>query len=316
VEISLERLIAPLSRLEFFSQYWGERPLVARNLPATFATLFSWEALSEILSTHRLDFPQLRLVRAGKVVAVGEYIRHQSDRRGNMFAKHDSQAVMDLLKAGAVLHITSIGEAWQPLSALSAQLELDLTARVQVNVHAGFAASRGFDTHWDGHDVFAVQIAGKKRWRLFGVTEVAPMAVPPDLKTGAPDQHTWEGVIQPGEVLYIPRGYWHAAEALDDASLHLTFAVQHPTGLDYLRSLLDNMAMCVPARRNIPIPSFDSQTDERAVQAYVEVLKGLVEDAATVQSLSKFIGEFRRSLGKTNQVRLESITERKSHAHS
>ncbi len=284
--------------------------------PAPVEPLFSWEALSEILSTQRLDSPRLRLVRAGKVIPTTEYMQRQSDRRGNMFATHSSRAVMDLMGVGAVLHITSIGEAWRPLATLAAQLELDLTARVQVNVHAGFAASRGFDTHWDGHDVFAMQIAGKKRWRLFGITEVAPLAVPPDQKLGAPKQHTWEGVIHPGEVLYIPRGYWHAAEALDDASLHLTFAAQHPTGLDYMRSMLGGLVTCVPARQDIPIPSFASQPEGEAVEVYIERLRGLLVDEITVQSLSDFIEEFRRSLGKTNHAQLGSIIERTNHAHS
>lgn len=314
MERSLERFIAPLSRVEFFSQYWGERHLLCRQ--ARVETFFSWQALSEILSTQRLDFPRLRLVRAGKVIPTTEYMHRQSDRRGNMFVTHDSRAVMDLLRAGAVLHIASIGEAWRPLAALAAQLELDLTARIQVNVHAGFAASRGFDTHWDGHDVFALQIAGKKRWRLFGITEVAPLAVPPDQKSAAPEQPTWEGIIHPGEVLYIPRGYWHAAEALDDVSLHLTFAAQHPTGLDYMRSLLSGLVTSIPARQDIPIPSFAGQPGGEAAEVYIETLRGLLTEVLTVQSLSDFIAGFRGSLGKTNHAQLESIIERTSHAHS
>ncbi len=170
---SLEHLIAPLSRADFFSQYWGERFLIGRDSERSIESLFSWDALSEILSTQRLDFPRLSPGSCRESRSICRV--HAAAIGSPRFVSHDSRTVMDLLDAGAALHITSIGEAWQPLATLGAQLELYLTARVQINVHAGLAASRGFDTHWDGHDVFAVQIAGKKRWRLFGVTEVAPL---------------------------------------------------------------------------------------------------------------------------------------------
>jgi hypothetical protein len=99
MERSLERLIEPLSRTEFFSQYWGERCLVSR--PKQLDSLFSWQALSDILSTHRFEFPRLRLVRSGKIIPATEYMQRQADRRGNMFTTHDSGAVMNLLSAGA-----------------------------------------------------------------------------------------------------------------------------------------------------------------------------------------------------------------------
>jgi ribosomal protein L16 Arg81 hydroxylase len=172
----LRELITPISTSEFFSEYWGQRHLLSCAVPTRHAHLFSWEALSEILSFHRFDSPRLRLFRGGRLIPADSYIRATADRRGNRYWVHDAKAVESFLAQGALLHITSIGETWAPLNTAAAQLEHDLCARVQVNLHAGYASSKkGFHTHWDGHDVYAVQLAGRKKWRVFGFTEEAPL---------------------------------------------------------------------------------------------------------------------------------------------
>lgn len=297
----LECLVAPWSPEEFFDRYWGKEYLNSKPNSELISNLFSWPSLYQILSTQRFEFPRLRVVRSGKVVPSEEYIKRLVDRRGNPFTSHDSRSLARFLESGCVLHITSIGEAWEPLANFAAQLELALDARVQVNVHAGFAASRGFDVHWDGHDVFAVQIEGKKRWRLFGFTEKAPLAIPPDQKHGAPTQSVWEGVLAAGDVLYIPRGYWHAAEAMEATSLHITFAVQHPTGYDFLSSMLTSLTTNSAVRMDMHFSEFDSvESGHAAKAAYLSGLKAAICDALTPEAIDVFASQFRASLGKTN----------------
>lgn len=186
---AFESLITPLDGREFFSRYWGRDFLISEGKPDRFASLFSWDALSEILSTHRFEYPRLRLLSGGRVAPPSQYIFQKVDRRGNPYTTHDAAVVARMLQDGAMLHITSIGEAWKPLGSFAAQLEPVLGGKVQVNLHAGYAGSRGFHTHWDGHDVYAAQIDGRKKWRLFGFTEEAPLAVPPDEKHGSPTTH-------------------------------------------------------------------------------------------------------------------------------
>jgi ribosomal protein L16 Arg81 hydroxylase len=307
----LDLLIGPLDRSEFLSQYWGKQYLIAGEGDAgRFASLFSWDALSEILSTQRFDFPRLRLLSGGRVAPPAQYIVQKVDRRGNPYATHDSAAVRRMLDAGAMLHITSLGETWAPLAAFAAKLEGVLGGKVQVNLHAGYAGSRGFHTHWDGHDVYAAQIDGSKRWRLFGFTEPAPLAVPPDEKWGAPSRASWEGVLHTGQMLYLPRGYWHATQFTDDPSLHLTFAVQHPTGVDFAHWIAARLANETAARRDLPLARFDAAcSDDSLREAYAAEMRELVGRSMSVNALDDFLADYRATLGGTNHVRL-APTER------
>jgi ribosomal protein L16 Arg81 hydroxylase len=306
----LEKLIAPLDKRDFFLHYWGREYLISEGNADRFASLFSWDALGEILSTHRFDFPRLRLLSGGHVAPPVQYIVRKTDRRGNPYTTHDSDAVSRMLADGAMLHITSIGETWKPLAIFAAKLEPILGGKVQVNLHAGYAGSRGFHTHWDGHDVYAVQIDGCKKWRLFGFTEKAPLAVPPDQKGDAPTSRTWEGILGTGKMLYLPRGYWHATQFLDDPSLHLTFAVQHPTGIEFSRWLIEQLAQDLIARRDIPLPVFDMpDVGAAAREQYITEMRELVMRSFSPESIVKFLSEYRSTLGKTNHVQLTSQKE-------
>lgn len=311
---ALSLLLNTLNPEDFFLHYWGKQFVVCRGQPGRFDDLFSWTALGEILSTHRLEFPRLRMVRAGRVIQPENYIVTKTDRRGRAYATHNSESILALLKEGSMLHITSIGETWKALNTFSAALERDMDALIQVNLHAGFATSRGFDTHWDGHDVFAIQIAGRKMWRMFGVTDEAPLAVPPEQKHGAPTQVSWEGVLETGDVLYIPRGYWHSAQALDDVSLHLTFAVQHPNGKDFLEWLVAAITKNALVRKDIPVPLFRMPEAGQAIwRNYLEEIKDLLSQSLTDEMLERFVIDYRARLGKVNDIDLH---QPEGHSHA
>ncbi len=311
VSTAFDRLIAPLDQRTFFLRYWGKEHLICRGKSDLHKSLFSWSALSDVLSTHRIEYPRLRLLRGGQLIPHEQYITDRVDRVGNPYSSQDSQAVAALMEAGAMLHITSIGETWKPLATFAGQLEQPLCGRVQVNLHAGLAKAKGFHTHWDGHDVFAVQINGRKRWRLFGITAEAPLAIPPEEKRGAPTHHIWEGVLEPGDMLYLPRGYWHATQFIDDASLHLTFAVQHPTSIDFIQWLLKYLAENAAVRRDIPAAIFElSDIGGQTRDTYIQELGALLLNAISHESLTRFLMEYRATLGRVNHIQL---TERSSY---
>lgn len=57
-----------------------------------------------------------------------------------------------------------------------------------------------------------------------------------------PTEVVWNGTLQAGEVMHIPRGFWHQATRQDKGngySLHLTFSFPKRTGVDYLMWLAD-----------------------------------------------------------------------------
>ena len=299
---AIGRLLGSTLYEDFMADYWGRECLLSKGEPARFGDLFSWSGLETLLGTQRFDFPRLRLVRKGKVIPAEGYMELKRDRRSNPYVAHVSAKISAEMSTGAMLHIAAVHDAWAPLAAFAAALEHDLGASVQVNLHAALARSRGFSTHWDGHDVFVVQVTGKKAWRLFGVTESAPLAVAPDQKGSAPQQHMKEVVLETGDMLYVPRGYWHSAEALDDVSLHLTFAVQYPNGIEFLQWLAEDLKTNVEFRRDI---SRFALTQNEGEKKYLDAIRQAIIATLTRDGLEKFLQAYESKLGVTNQVQLD-----------
>jgi hypothetical protein len=115
------------------------------------------------------------------------------------------------------------------VTAVAEMLEDEFHERVLVNAYAAWGRSRGFKAHHDDHDVFILQLAGRKFWRIFGPSESR------SIQNDAPPRGiSWEGIIEEGDLLYIPRDWWHEVRPQGEASLHLTCGVQNRNGLDLL----------------------------------------------------------------------------------
>ncbi len=167
------------------------------------------------------------------------------------------------LRDGATLIVNAVHETGEPLRGLCARLAAAFTCHCQANLYASFRATPGFDTHWDEHDVLVVQIAGRKLWRLHGLARVAPVlrADPPDHI--GPSEVRQERVLEPGDVLYLPRGYWHAAVGLGEPSLHLTIGLTRRGGSEFLHWLADHLLSEEAMRRDLPFEADDGAVADR-----------------------------------------------------
>ena len=62
----------------------------------------------------------------------------------------------------------------------------------------------------------------------------------------------WEGVLEDGDLLYMPRGCWHVAEPVDEPTLHLTVGVHKRTGLDFMKWLTERLKGSADFRADLP----------------------------------------------------------------
>ena len=122
-------------------------------------------------------------------------------------------------------------------------LEQEFAARVAANVYCSFKGVQAFQTHFDLHDVFAVQTEGEKTWRVYESRADAPvLPLPPGDEiekwlTDSRGRLLFEVHMKPGDILYLPRGQYHDALTGSQASLHVTFGVSPATGLALFKLL-------------------------------------------------------------------------------
>ena len=191
------------------------------------------------------------------------------------------------LRAGATLIVNAVQETGEPLRGLCAGLAGDFACHCQANLYASFGATRGFDVHWDEHDVVVVHLAGRKLWRLHGLARAAPVVRADPADHVAPAKVKEERILEAGDVLYLPRGYWHAAVGLAEASLHLTIGLTRRTGSEFLHWLADHLLGEEPMRRDLPFEAGDAAVASR--------LTGVFERLATLDPLA-LAGGYRRAV--------------------
>lgn len=261
---TLEKILEPCRWEEFLASSWGKSYKHIKGWPGKFRALLPWNELNEILRRHRLDFPRLRLMRDGQRVPVSDYIRHATNaqRKQNVPRLLPAELTRHL-REGATLVLDAVDELYRPVEELAEGLEFVFREHVQVNMYAGWQTSRGFDLHWDDHDVFILQVTGRKLWRIYGETRKHPLAgddAPKPLNIDAP---LWEAMLEDGDLLYIPRGWWHVALPQQEPTLHLTVGIHNRTGVDFTRWLVERLREHATAFRQ-DLPRFASASEQRA----------------------------------------------------
>ena len=225
---ALSRLVC-CDTADFADQYWSRRPLLSRAqaLPSNFADLFGAAAVDELISQRGLRTPFFRMAQDGTVLPAGRYTRS-----GGAGAAINDQAaddrVLDLLAGGATLVLQALHRTWPPLVHFAGTLARELGHPVQVNAYVTPSQNRGFAAHYDTHDVFVLQVAGAKRWSVHAPVVPAPLPSQPwqdnaaAVAARATEPPQIDAVLEPGDALYLPRGYIHSATALGTTSIHLT----------------------------------------------------------------------------------------------
>lgn len=228
----LARLIA-VDCDQFASQYWGQQPLLspAGHLPAgRFSELLDAAAIDELVSERGLRTPFLRVAKNGATLTDRAITAPGGVGAGIADQVSDDKLVR-LFADGSTLVLQALHRVWPPILEFSQRLAAELSHPVQANAYVTPPQNQGFSAHYDVHDVFVLQIEGQKRWQIHRPVVESPLRDQPwgdrkaQVERQAQEPPLIEALLSPGDCLYLPRGYLHAATALGGVSTHLTLGV-------------------------------------------------------------------------------------------
>lgn len=270
----LADILAPCRSEDFLHSTFGKASVVIPGEPGKFSGLLPWDSLNQILRQHRLDSPRLRLFHHGKQVPVSTYLRHAPSKRAGQgpVPRLQARELTDKLREGATLILDAADELHEPLTQLAENLERILGEHIQVNAYAGWQSSPGFDLHWDDHDVLILQLYGKKQWEVRGSTRPFPLGRDAVRNTVRPETAVWEGILTDGDLLYIPRGWWHGALPLNEPTLHLTIGIHNRTGIDLLGWLQDELRSSELFRQDLPRFASPKQRSKQVARLRAELI--------------------------------------------
>ncbi|MEU6922432.1 cupin domain-containing protein [Streptomyces sp. NPDC046631] len=208
--------------------------------------------LDRILDAGLLTTPYATLVHEDGPVPEERYCSPRVVLGGIDNRYVDAGAVNRLIgEEGATLLLRYVDQWHAGVRELADELAECLQRQVEAFFFLTPPGTQGRPVHRDDADVLAVQIHGSKRWRVYPGPPDGNWQ--PERVDGDPGDPLLDVVLRQGEVLYVPRGFAHVAEATGgSASAHLSFTVRE-AGSAHLYAVLEALLLDgdgLPARPN------------------------------------------------------------------
>ena len=210
--------------------------------------------LLDVIMRRAVSPPQFRCFQNGIELHPDAYLTQLVTRRSQVLPIADMDRLNQLIQSGCSLVLDSL-DSFDPTMEIACRaLQWWSRELVQVNTYLTTNDAAGFGLHWDDHDVIIVQIGGEKSWEVRGTSRPVPMYRDAEPNTVAPEDIVWSGTMRAGDVMHIPRGFWHQATRTDSGdgySLHVTFGFVKRTGVDWVSWVADRSREREPFRRDL-----------------------------------------------------------------
>jgi len=251
-------MIHPYPIKKFFKLIWEQKPLLVRRHDSNYAQgVFSTVELNRILEDNDIQY--------GVHLDITTY-QNETRETLNIPGRAYPPVVWDFYKNGCSVRLRNPQMFAPALHSMCSSLQEHFKATVGGNIYLTPAGTQGFAPHYDDIEAFVLQLEGKKRWRIYNppADQTLPRFSSGNFKQNEIGDMIFSTVLEPGDILYFPRGYIHQAEALPDVhSMHITFSTyQKHTWGDVmekivgpaLKSAIEND---VEFRRGLPLDFMD-----------------------------------------------------------
>lgn len=222
-----------ISKEEFIGNYFEKNFLFHRNSIPSHG--IKWDHIDDILFSLDPSNGMLNIFKDG-IVPIEKYTENLLDLNTRRL-RIIKDAFNEYMRNGATLVINRLDTKSSLVNRLTMKIGQFIGERTVANGYAAFGGEGTFSKHWDTHDVFAVQLIGSKRWKVFEPTFPLPLAhqKSKNFKHECPQKPVFDEILNSGDVLYIPRGWWHEAIPLKNMeTFHIAVGVHTLHMVDYI----------------------------------------------------------------------------------
>ena len=270
------------------------------------APSFTWSDIDALLNQIEPVEPFFRLFVDGPVPAE-TYTREVMEsglRRRRLIPDRFTR----LMAGGATLVINRMEVFSVEARRLCAEVERFAGYQTTANGYITFGGQGTFGKHWDVHDVFAFQLIGSKRWKVYPPTFPYPLSNHTSAQLGqqCPTTPAVDCQLETGDLLYIPRGWWHQVTPLDQPSFHLSVGLFVPTVFDYAMWVMSRALPHNPSARK-GLLSRECLNDLAAV---IQSATAAAMDPVYVAEFLKMMSEQRRMTTEIDAPLLANLAEK------
>jgi hypothetical protein len=310
--LGLNEMLWPTSIAEFTRTYFETAPLhLSRGETDYFANLFCLEDVDRFLYFAKPSYTKAFAIDSRRKIEPAEY----ADANGLA----DPRRLCQLYEAGATIVLREIEGHFPRLEALCRSAEKHFNSPFVATVYWAPPQGQSFPIHFDAKDVFVLQIAGSKSWRLYQPRYLLPLS----------HQHCYDGMpdegflddfdLRAGDSLYCPRGFPHLVRAADSPSLHISLSTFPHTWADVMSRVMADLCERDPLFRASLPPAFIG-SDAGVQETFAALVKRFAETARLRPALDALTREFvasrparledpRRRHHRATTLSLESLIE-------
>jgi|GEM_PF-2910095 len=227
-----------ISKIQFVQDYLGQKCLSWKPQTKRISDI-GWDDVEEFLNFHRHFHPRLRIANEQQMPDWPSPLSVRRSGRGVDIAELQSENLYELMKRDSTLVLDSLELSNRKFRYIADSFSAEFRCNCQINSYITFGSTPGFGIHWDDHDVFILQISGRKRWELYGETRKSPTRMDRGQDVPEPTGEPHIEILEPGSLLYVPRGHWHNVIGEGEGSFHLTIGLHIPTVADYTEYLIE-----------------------------------------------------------------------------
>jgi ribosomal protein L16 Arg81 hydroxylase len=276
-----------ISKDDFHKEIYEKKFYLERS---AFSSDFTWDHLNDLLHTMQPMSGYARLHNGSQFIPESEYTETHS-HVGLRCQRFLRDPIYNHLRSGSTLILDR-------LEVFSAKIKqyCDFFSRftdqpVVANGYAAFGKKESFGRHWDTHDVFAVQLIGRKRWQVYAPTHELPMPEQTSqaFKRDCPREPTLDIYLHSGDILYVPRGWWHTAIPDNDETFHIAVGV-HPARLAHYAAWIcqSMLSQHLCARQSIS----NHQDETKYLEEIVTCFSHLALNRENLSNFKRTLGDF------------------------
>ncbi len=269
-----------LSVSAFLRKYWQKKPLLIRGAFAAFEDPLTVDEVLELAT--RVEAESRMIVRESRSWT----LQH------GPFSRREVRAVRQ--QPWTIL-VQDTQHFSHEAHALLAAFSFIPHARVDDLMVSFATPGAGVGPHYDSYDVFLIQGAGRRRWRISAQQDLALKPGMP-LKIIARFNPEQEYVLETGDMLYLPPGYAHDGIAETDC---LTWSVgfRAPSQQELATAYLDYLRDSVELTGNFRDPELTATTspglmNDSMLRRFSALLKAVPTAGAQRSHLNRFLGRY------------------------
>jgi len=274
----LEYLIHPITKEDFFQEYWNKKSLYIGRTEQRgyYNTYFDKANLDFNLNNLTLRHPIIELI-SKKRIGLDRWTKELKHNGRHDGLQANRQKLTDLFSQGQSIlfnHYSRYDKQFRPIvSGLNNIFDGEIRDYLVLSV----AQQKAFTKHFDKQHVCILQLSGKKRWFIYDTYTK-------NLKDDSvhfpfPFEANQVIDLEPGDFLYVPACLCHSTETISsEPSISSSITVDLYNGIDFLERVVNHSYVFMNnIRKSLPHPLAANEEKqafyEEIKNAFIEHLK-------------------------------------------